>query len=483
MTSSPTPVVEGALIAEMSRYTWRPRAVLRSELPHGFRIEMDCMTARDGSRRFTPAGGVEAFLIKASLGGLALLSEDKGLDAEWRSSYHAMRLIFQRAPLLREHLARSFKRESDLVVAGAERAGRGRKDILPERIGLDPGGRGRRWTVAELIRHGRAHAVAAGDPNPDPARCIASGLFVAARLDPLDPARVTQAEGLGLVRMALFDLGPAAKVTEAVRQVVNRRLLDLIEPLLGVDAATFNRRFFAGRNNLVHRIAKQKKVGGPVARDVVRRALLDLGFDALTYVGDCVCLQMQAFLQALPSPLDERDRAWFAALYFKQVHLGGLPLILLRDRFAFLKEAILDILAAPGEPGPVGVLLRLLQYYEEMTTARRAVDRGLKRRDIHNRATGKVARTLPVDDEMSGPSTAGGNDFFQEIVAQLVEDRGIHCPCPEGGAWKGRLRDNKTGGEMLIIDIECEKGVHSERIEVTRGEFKEIGQELGGIGA
>ena len=321
---------------------------------------MDCLTGRDGSRRFTPAGGVKPFLLEASLGGLALLSRVRDLDAEGRFSYHAMRLIFQHAPLLREHLGRSFKRESDLVVAGAERAGRGGKDILPERIGLDPEGRGSRWTVPGLLRRGRAHAVEAGDPNPDPERCIAAGLFVAARRDPLDPARLTKAEALGLVRMALFDLGPAAGVAEADKQAVAERLLKLIEPHLGDDTATFNRRFFEGRNDLVHRIAKQKKAGGPIPSEDVRRALLDLVFDAFTYVGDCVCLQMQAFLLALPSPLGERDRAGFAALYFKLDHLGGLPLILLRDRFAFLKESILDILAAPGEPGPVGVLLRLL---------------------------------------------------------------------------------------------------------------------------
>lgn len=152
MPLRPASGVGEASIAERSLYTWRPRAVLRSELPPGFRIAMDCLTGRDGSRRFPPAGGVKPFLLEASLGGLALLSRVRDLDAEGRSSYHAMRLIFRHAPLLREHLGRSFKRESDLVVAGAERAGRGGKDILPERIGLDPEGRGN----GSARRRGRA---------------------------------------------------------------------------------------------------------------------------------------------------------------------------------------------------------------------------------------------------------------------------------------------------------------------------------------
>jgi hypothetical protein len=233
---------------------------------------------------------------------------------------------------------------------------------------------------------------------------------------------------------------------------------------------------------LVHRIAKQKKMGGPIPREVVRRALLDLVFDAFTYVGDCVCLQMQAFLQALPSPLVERERSLFEALYFKQDHLGGLPLILLRDRFAFLKEAILDIFAAPGEPGPVGVLLRLLQYYEEMASARREVDRGLKRREIHNRATGRVARTLSLDIGMSGTPAAASNDLFRLIAARLRDDQGINCPCPDAGSWTARLLDGEAGGGVLLIEVECEGCGHSGRIEVERGEFEEIGRELKGPG-
>jgi len=221
-----------------------------------------------------------------------------------------------------------------------------------------------------------------------------------------------------------------------------------------------------------------RKCGGPIAREVVRRSLLDLVFDAFTYVGDCVCLQMQALLQALPLPLAERERSLFEALYFKQDYLGGLPLILLRDRFPFLKEAILDIFAAPGDPGPVGVLLRLLQYYEEMDSARREVDRGLKRREIHNKATGQVARTVSLDDGMSGTSAAASNDLFGKIAAWLRDDRGINCLCTDAGTWTARLLDGEVDGEVLLIDVECEQCCYSERIEVERGEFEEIGREL-----
>jgi hypothetical protein len=439
---------------------------------------MDCLTGRDGLRRFAPAGRLEPFLLRASLGGLAVLAKTRGLDAEGRFGYDAMRLIFQHAPLLREHLGRSFKRESDLYIPGVERAGRDGNDILPERIGLGRQGRGRRWGVAELLRRGRTHAVAAGDPSPDVARCIAAGLLAAARRDPLDPARVSEAEARGLVRMALFDAGPSPRIDPAAKQAVTERLLAALGRHAGADTGDFNRWFFGGRDDLVHGIAKQKKHGGRFERGVVRQALLELVWDAYTYVGDCVCMQMQAFLQALPAPLGGDERALFEALYLKQPHLGGLPLVLLRDRFDFLREAILDALGAPGEPGPVGVLLRLMQYYEEMAAARRDVDRGYKNRAHHRDAKGRVARTLPLVDDPSGPHAEAPDDLFQEIAARLREGREVRCACAAAGPRRARLpRDGADDGVVVIVD-ECERCDRHERIEVPRPEFERIGWEV-----
>jgi hypothetical protein len=103
------PAVAGAPIGAWSRYTWRPRAGLATDLPVGFRIAMDCLAGRDGLRRFAPAGGLKAFLLEASLGGWAILSRVRNLDGEHRFAHHEMRLLFQQAPLLREHLGASPK--------------------------------------------------------------------------------------------------------------------------------------------------------------------------------------------------------------------------------------------------------------------------------------------------------------------------------------------------------------------------------------
>jgi hypothetical protein len=135
--------------------------------------------------------------------------------------------------------------------------------------------------------------------------------------------------------MALFDYGMiAGKLAETARDLVTDRLLRAIAKHKDDDIETFSRWFFEGRDNIVHQIAKQRKSGGPMPREIVRQALLGLVFDAYAYIADCVCLQMQAFLQALPVPLNEGERAAFKAMYFKQTYFGGLPLVMLRERFA-----------------------------------------------------------------------------------------------------------------------------------------------------
>ena len=91
-----------------TRYAWRPGQELGARLPRGFRLEIDGLTGPDGTRRFRPAQAFGTFVVKASLGGLAVLARQYGLDAEGMSSYDTMRLIFQQAPRLREHLARAF---------------------------------------------------------------------------------------------------------------------------------------------------------------------------------------------------------------------------------------------------------------------------------------------------------------------------------------------------------------------------------------
>lgn len=459
--------------------SWRPCTELAKELPQGFELSFRCLTAPDGSRRLLPASCREQFILEASLAGFAILARIRGLSAEQRSSYNVMRLVFQHAPRLREHLERGFAREADLRVPRPEQAGLG-QDILPVTLGLDGQRRGARWTVAELLEQGRAAAVAAGNRSPDTAHCIAAGLLAAARLDPLDPRSLSETEARQLVRLALFDLGPALEaVDEPRRQAVIARLLAALERHIGDDTEKFDGWFFEGRDDLIHQIAKQRKRGSPIDRAIVRAVLVDLVSDAYSYVGDCVCLLMQDFLRGLPAPLQPDERILFEALFFKQAYLGGLPLIILRERFGFLREAIPELLEDPRDDRQWGVLLRLLQFYGEMSSRRREVDRAYKRRALQRNERGQVARLHRLASQSpTATDKTSTNRTFQAIAARLIVARGIKCACGAGvKAWMARLVDDEDRFEVQI-EIECRECGYTERMDVARTEFERIGREV-----
>jgi hypothetical protein len=210
---------------------------------------------------------------------------------------------------------------------------------------------------------------------------------------------------------------------------------------------------------------------------VVRQALLELAFRSFSYVGDCVHLQMTAFARALPEPLSEAERAHFASLYRKQRHFGGLPFVLLHDRFGFLREAILDVWDDPCDAARQGVLLRLLEYYSTMVTRRREADRRYKARSRHRNDQNRVAQVLPLDPERD----SGGEpvtDSFQEIATILRESRGASCRCGSTRHWRAGLATGDISADPIRIEDVCGECGHREAVEITRGEFEAAGRQI-----
>lgn len=460
-----------------SRYTWEPPPEIADQLPQGFSLSFECLAGGNGVRRFVPSLPVPAFILQASLGGSAFLGLKADLSAERRFGYHAMRLIYQQAPQLREHLARPFHREQDLYTPRAGRIGQEDRHILPADLGLDARGRGQPWKPSDLVAEGRAEAVAAGDPNPAEADCIRLGLAVAARRHPLKLTSLSKAESRQLVRLALFDLGPSTgSIQASVIATIQERLLTALERHLEDDSASFNRWFFEKLDNLVHLIAKKKRGGGKLSRDIVRQAHLEMVFRAFTYVGDCVHVQMQAFSRALPEALTAEERALFASLYRKDLRLGGLPLILLHERFGFVREAILDIWEQPRNRRRVGTLLRLLHYYADMASKKRDSDRRYKQQSRHRNQSNRSAVMLPLDADRDAARLE--QDQFQEIAAVLRKNRGDSCRCGTTREWHAKVVEEKTTSRVIVLDDGCGTCGETIRVKVPVERFREIGNQV-----
>jgi hypothetical protein len=467
---------------ERGVYTWRPKTAVAEHLPPGYSLPMRCLASAAGARRFLSTRPTQDFLLQASLGGQAILHQAQSLGPEQSASYDAMRLIYQWAPLQREFLARRFKNAQDLRVREAVRGAVGGADLLPDDLGQDGSGAGRRWTVTELMKQGRTQARLVDGQEPDPERCIAAGLYLAAGRNPIDSRDVSPEQARSLVFQGLFDLGPAPDpVDPTTRHEVADRLATWLGKHLQDDTATFDRKFYRGRENVILAIAKQKKGPGPIARELVRQALLDLVFQSYRYLGDCIHLQMRDFARALPVPLDPAEQSCFGAIYERQADLGGLPLILLRDRFSFLKDAVLAILEHPDNRHHLGVLLRMLGYYGVMVAQRRRADREAQRLRLRlgaraGRGTGPGGVTDPDGVTAPDPSPSDrsprSSANFTALVISVCADRGIRCPCGDSERWTARWLDESSTNEILKLEVECARcGWVSDIVEIPRPEF------------
>ncbi|MEX0702929.1 MAG: hypothetical protein WD069_12610 [Planctomycetales bacterium] len=366
--------------------------------------------------------------MKAALAGHAILDEREGLSSPHRSTYGLMRLVHQKAARVRERLVRPIKRPEDLFVGKAQQCDGTERDVLPDDIGQDSNGRGHRWSVGDVVSAGQRVAMANGKSDSTPQDWIAYGLLEAARSNPFDVESISKEEARNLLRIALFDLGPATvEIDATTRDRVVERFLRAVEDHLDDDSEAFDRRFFDGHADIVHRISKQVKHGGRIPRDEVRQVLLGTIFDAFVYVGDGLHLVMADLARGLPRPLDPREQALFKAFFWKRDELGGLPLAMLFEQFDVIKPAIVEILNEPEDRSNWGILLRVLWTQAEIVRKKREVERTYKERRTLKRAPGNV-ESVAARHGAGNRSLDPGADL-ENLAHELREAREASCRC------------------------------------------------------
>ena len=348
--------------------------------------------------------------------------------------------------------------------------------VLPGSLGLDANDRGIPWTPREVVERGRQEARETGTPNPDPATCIILGLTAAAQLKPLKLSSISLVKSRKLVRLALFDLGPSLDKTKKHDiMTVCDRLMESLQPHLEDDTSSFNHWFFDNLDNIVHQISKRKS--GPLSRDVVRQAIVELVFRSFLDVGLCVHTFMDAFRKSLPEPLTATEQSLFASLYLAKPKLGDLPLILLHDRFDILKPSILDIMERPRDHKCLAVLLRLLEYYAFMASKKREGDRNYKKRSNKRNHAGRVAQALSLNTDIDKEADSELDDF-QAVVGELRERRRAKCSCGITTQWRGHLVEEVTTEEMVVYDECCGGCSYQNRTTVSMKEFTEAGEKV-----
>lgn len=445
------------LLVDLSTYVWTPSAALQAELPANFKIVFDAVEAPDGQRRFLPAGSLGVYEPHAWAAGLAVLIESMRLSDEEVFSYRAMHLIFGRAQHMHAHLDRAFSSPADLTV---RRSGRGAgvdATILPDSLGKDSAGKGRRWSVTRLLEEGRARAKQEGLNRCPQAHAIAYGLLVAAERNPLEMA---DTEAAALVRMALFNCeAQEATLSREIIKQVEERLLVAFKAHQDDTQEAFDKWYRGGRSNLPKSLANQAgAAGGRLDDGLVQGSLLELTWRSYQYESNCLNMFAQAFMQALPHPLSPVERSFFAQMYQPQAYLGGLPLALVLERSVLLQPVLMEIWESPGDRNLWKILWRLLQYYSEMASSRRRADRQSKAKPVAPSA---------------GSRSLGNSLNLAEMAEELGVGAGVSC----------KRRDcqldfnvdiNPDTKRAIVITARCKKHGPLPPIKLTSSEAKAI---------
>ena len=400
----------------------------------------------------------------------------QGLSEENSFSFRLATLLFQQREKTRESFSRRFKCRSDLLIPSTAQIA-GEKDVLPGEIGLSANGLGKRWSVSELLRRGR-EALGKVSASVDGEAVIHAGIVAAARINPIAIEALTYDEARRLIRLALFDLGPATTNTldGAIGQRVMVRLSEAIQKHVDLSTEDFHTWFFGNRDNLIKQIAQRRTGGGPIEREAVRQILLEVGFRSYEYVAQAMQFAMDAMSQSYSPQLTTAERSLFEALYFARLELGGFSCFMLHSQFHNLREIILETMNSPKGTTIQGILMRALQFLSEMNSKRREADRRYKSAAKSRNARGQLARTSSLRDG-DGARTHSTVNSLGVLAEYMRRQRGAQCCCDSTDSWIVKV-DPVADSNTVVLNESCEVCGHCETTQMERSEIQRLSKEM-----
>jgi|GEM_PF-3997428 hypothetical protein len=465
--------LEDSVPAEIFR--WHPPARLADQMPPGYLLEMIAPANRTDTRLFAPLHGAQQIILGREA-GLAIVNSVQQLSNEQRSCYRSMFLLYGWLQSRQSLLRRGFTSSTELVVRRSGRPAVNTSDILPDDLGLDVSGQGSRWSVDTFLRRGHDAARLAGRSRPLAREVIAYGLAEAALLNPL---HLSADDARPLIRMALYANGDESLPADDIINEVFARNTRALKEHQADGTERFNRWYSSGHSNLPKSLANRTTESfGKLETDVVKTALLELGWRSYPYLSNCLHALLRWFTNALGDEITADERSFFERMYHPQPVYGGLPLVMLMGRGTLIRPLIVRIWEEPDNRRLEGALHRVLEYYGRMTELRRMADRAVKQR---------TAAVAGIDDSITNldnlVSQSGESDSrsqsqqmmgrIAEALAQRLDQSCDKC----GGALVLKLADAAfTPGEPVRFIGTC--AAHSDRdlpVEVPWNEVEEIG--------
>lgn len=378
---------------------WRPADELCNQLPDGFELKFYCLKGRDSVRRFLPVNGSDQLIAELFSGGHAVQKQHHQLSDKQFASYSLMFLFFQKTRSLSNHYKRNFAGFLDLIIKKSGRESGNKQNILPEELEFLDNFFGRQipWGIKKLQIEGEQLAKKHGIKKPTGQQIISYGLFAAAMKKPL---KLNAPEQIELcVRMSLFNDRKTKICDPETRLWIEEQILIAIEKHQHDSQEKFDSWFSGPGNSFLSQISKKKCPFGKLDNDMVRWTLMELGWKAYHYIGDCINTQMRCLQNALPTPLNESERKIFEMVYLRQDYLGKLPLLLLQERLSFLQAPMLAVLNGQDDFDVAGTIHQLLLYYSSMAELRRAADRRTQSFSAQCRKQKRVIKIFEYKDD------------------------------------------------------------------------------------
>ena len=470
------------------RFLWEPPFQI-SRLPSWYKLALDCYVGTDGTRRFTlvelsendraaaepglpEVSTARGLALVTSVGGYALMLDRGTVDRDQLLTHDEARLYLQYVEHRREYFGK--RKSLDVFMHSPEERilkGRSKKKpalAFPEDMGLDATGNGAKWTLSRFNEEARAAAHTAGIEQPTKQQLFSQGLTAAAKLNPLYLSSADKIEPI--VRMALFALPESSNsvTTEQLQYVAKQVRSSLRDHLVDSDE-DFRKWIDDPKSDLVRRITRRSDCS--MTREQVRRVLLELGWYALKMLGQCIDIQMRAFRDALSEPLTEREDIYFSQLFFANPAFGGLPLLLLSDRYDELSAAIVNVWNSPGSRDAVAVLHRTMVYFAEFMGQRREADKMHKRRSLARNANAQIATESEFNEENFLLST-NKDELFSDIAKVLAVRRGIDCDSDDWEFTLVSVSENLVQFKLRRADLPG-----AQTLTVPRAEFEEVARD------
>jgi hypothetical protein len=144
----------------------------------------------------------------------------------------------------------------------------------------------------------------------------------------------------------------------------------------------------------------------------------------------------------------------------------------LRDRFDFLREAILRTWDRPNDEHAVAIAHRIMFYYAELVGNRRASDRRYKQRKEAKTVDGHVAREESILSDVTSGEGDNLQKTFLEIARRLAERRDPGCDFGDD-KWDARLIDQNH--DQVVFHIFCGRRRFDRTYYVPLEEFRSVG--------